>query len=83
MKDNTWIKSSFSGGAGMCVEVFRKSTFSGTGGSCVEVADLPDGGVAVRDTKLGEDSPVLKFNADEWNAFGLGMVAGEFGTFTK
>lgn len=81
MKDNVWVKSSFSGGAGMCVEVFRKSSFSGSGGSCVEVADLEDGGAAIRDTKLGENSPVLKFTKAEWDAFGKGMLAGEFGTF--
>jgi hypothetical protein len=74
-----WRKSSFSGGAGMCVEIYRKSSFSQVNGSCVEVADLEEGGVAIRDTKLGEDSPVLKFTAAEWDAFGRGYLAGEFG----
>lgn len=81
MKENTWVKSSFSGGMGNCVEVFRKSSFSGAGGSCVEVADLEDGGVAIKDSKLGDDSPVLKFTKKEWEAFGQGFMAGEFGTF--
>ena len=73
-----WKKSSFSGEAS-CVEVFHKSSFSGSGGSCVEVADVAEGGALVRDTKLGEDSPVLTFNADEWTAFVAGVKAGEFG----
>jgi Domain of unknown function (DUF397) len=56
---------------------WRKSTFSGQGNSCVEVADLPDNGRAVRDSKR-EDSPVLTFNAAEWRAFVQGIRAGEF-----
>jgi Domain of unknown function (DUF397) len=42
------------------------------------VADLPDGGRAVRDTKLGESSPVLWYTKAEWEAFLLGVRAGEF-----
>jgi hypothetical protein len=58
---------------------WRKSTFSnGNGGGCVEVADLSDGGRAVRDTKLGEASPVLWYTKAEWEAFVLGVRAGEF-----
>lgn len=58
---------------------WRKSTFSnGNGGSCVEVADLPDGGRAVRDTKLGEDSPVLWYTEGEWKAFLAGVRDGQF-----
>jgi hypothetical protein len=57
---------------------WHKSTFSGQGNSCVEVADLPGNGRAVRDSKLGDDSPVLTFNAAEWDAFTRGVGAGEF-----
>jgi hypothetical protein len=46
--------------------------------SCVEVADMPDGGVAIRDSKAGDTSPVLLFSADEWSAFVTGVKAGEF-----
>ena len=46
--------------------------------SCVEVADVTDGGVAIRDSKAGETSPVLLFSADEWSAFVTGVKAGEF-----
>jgi hypothetical protein len=47
--------------------------------SCVEIADLPDGGVAVRDSKSPDSTPILVFAADEWNAFISGAKAGEFG----
>jgi hypothetical protein len=46
--------------------------------TCVEVADLPDGTRLVRDTKLGESSPVLRYTAAEWRAFIAGVKAGEF-----
>jgi hypothetical protein len=42
------------------------------------VVDLPDGGQLVRDTKLGEASPVLRYTAAEWRAFIDGVKAGEF-----
>jgi len=47
--------------------------------SCVEIADLPDGGAAVRDGKLRHDSPILVFTSDEWSAFLAGVKDGEFG----
>ncbi|WP_055478063.1 DUF397 domain-containing protein [Sphaerimonospora mesophila] len=57
---------------------WRKSSFSGTnGGDCVEVAELPDGGRAVRDSKA-PDGAVLWFTRSEWAAFTAGVRAGEF-----
>jgi hypothetical protein len=56
---------------------WRKSSFSGQGNTCIEIADLPDGGRAMRDSK-DPQSPVLTFNADEWAAFLKGVKAGEF-----
>jgi hypothetical protein len=44
---------------------------------CVAVAALPNGGVAVRDTRTA-DGPVLTFTAEEWDAFLRGVEAGEF-----
>jgi hypothetical protein len=37
-----------------------------------------DSTVFVRDSKLGDDSPVLVFTEDEWRVFRAGMVSGEF-----
>lgn len=60
---------------------WRKASFSGTGGGgCVMVAELPDGGFALKDSKDPE-GPVLTFTAGERAAFIKGAVAGEFGTY--
>lgn len=58
--------------------VWRKSSFSGSNGSCVEFADLGDGIVGVRDSKLGDTSPVLRFTRAEIAAWLDGVRAGEF-----
>jgi Domain of unknown function (DUF397) len=58
-------------------EYWHKSSYSGTAGNCVEVADLGRGIRAVRDSK----DPVvlaLRFTADEWSTFTVGICAGEF-----
>jgi hypothetical protein len=57
---------------------FRRSSWC-SANSCVEVAAMPDGGVAVRDGKSPDVTPVLMFSADEWTAFISGVKAGEFG----
>jgi Domain of unknown function (DUF397) len=57
-----WIRSSFCGGAG----------------SCVEVANLGDGARAVRDGKSPESGPILVFTGREWDTFISGIKAGEF-----
>ena len=61
MDDLQWFKSSFSSGTGQCVEC----------------ANLPAGGMAVRDTK-DRNGPVLRFSAEEWQAFTAGVLNGEF-----
>lgn len=53
-----------------------KSSASGANG-CVEVAHLPQGGVALRDTKDRGKAPHYSDN-DEWAAFLTGAKAGEF-----
>ncbi len=51
----------------------------GSHGSCVEIADTADDGVAVRDGKSADSSPILFFSRQEWDAFLAGVKAGEFG----
>ncbi|GAA2478562.1 DUF397 domain-containing protein [Streptomyces thermolineatus] len=55
---------------------WRKSSASGGEGNCVEIAELPGGGVAVRDSKRPEMEP-LRYTAAEWDAFRRGVIAGE------
>ncbi len=57
--------------------VWRTSSKSSSQGQCVEVANLPDGGRAVRDSK-DRSGPVLTFTAKEWAAFVGGAKDGEF-----
>lgn len=58
--------------------VWRKSSYSGgNGGGCVEVAELPDDGCAIRDSK-DRKGPRLVFSVHEWQAFTAAIKAGEF-----
>jgi hypothetical protein len=62
MQKNVWLKSSLSSG----------------GDNCVEVRLGDNGVVSVRDSKLGDASPVLDFAPTEWVAFTRGAQLGEF-----
>ena len=53
-----------------------KSSASSTNG-CVEVAHLPEGGIAVRDTK-DRGKPPHFFTRHEWECFLTGAKNGEF-----
>jgi hypothetical protein len=55
---------------------WHKSMQSGLS-NCVEVAQLSEGGVAVRDSK-NPSAPALHYTAEEWEAFAAGMKSGEF-----
>jgi Domain of unknown function (DUF397) len=58
---------------------WRKSTRSGPqGGNCVEIGHLPDGRVAVRNSRHPA-GPALVFTPAEWDAFIGGAKDGEFG----
>ncbi|WP_405613106.1 DUF397 domain-containing protein [Streptomyces sp. NBC_01511] len=60
-----WLKSSFSGGS------------NGGGGNRVEAAALPDGRIAVRNSKSPEAGTVF-FTRAEMAAWLAGVKAGEF-----
>jgi hypothetical protein len=62
LRDVMWVKSRRSGP---------------TGGNCVETAFLPDGAVAVRNSRHPA-GPALVFTAAEWDAFIGGVADGEF-----
>jgi hypothetical protein len=55
-----------------------KSSASSYNGNCVEISHLPDGRVAVRDTKDRASGPALIFTRPEWDAFLTGAKNGEF-----
>ncbi len=60
---------------------WRTSSFSNSdgGNGCVEVAILPDGDIAVRDTKDRSRRPHVHATA-AWSTFLAGVRAGEFGS---
>lgn len=64
---------------------WRKSSFSGSGGTgggeCVEIAPLPDGQVAIRNSK-NPDAGVVLFAPNEISSWIKGCKAGEFDDLT-
>lgn len=56
---------------------WRISRYCNGSSSCVEFAEMADGNVALRDSKV-EDGPVLVFTPEEWDAFTAGVRDGEF-----
>ena len=63
--------------AGQLEVTWRKSKASNPSGACVEVAPLPDGGVAVRNSRH-PSGPALIYTRAEIAAFLAGAKAGEF-----
>lgn len=61
--------------------VWVKSGRSNPSGNCVEVAQLPGGGVAVRNSRH-PDGPALVYTRDEMAAFVGGAKDGDFDAYT-
>jgi hypothetical protein len=57
--------------------VWQKSRHSNSQGSCVELARLPDGDVAMRNSRH-PDGPALVYTPAEIEALLLGVKDGEF-----
>ena len=57
--------------------IWQKSRRSNPSGNCVECAALPDGGVAVRNSRDPE-GPALIYTPAEIEAFILGVRDGDF-----
>ncbi|QIZ39385.1 DUF397 domain-containing protein [Saccharopolyspora sp. ASAGF58] len=82
MRTSRWRKSSYSAANGSCIEVanfenWQKSNYSGQSGSCVEVGQVVDL-VGMRDSKLGNDSPVLTVSRVRWADFVAAVKGGGF-----
>jgi hypothetical protein len=61
---------------------WQKSRRSNPSGNCVEMAALPDGGVAVRNSRH-PDGPALIYTVDEITAFVQGAKDGDFDNLVR
>lgn len=57
--------------------VWRKSARSNANGTCVELAELPDGDIAVRNSRY-PDGPALIYTRAEIESLILGVKDGDF-----
>jgi hypothetical protein len=75
-----WQKSSFCNGASSCVELKWVTSSRCNNGHCVSVA-CADGEVWVRDSKLGDDSPILRIPVPSWWSFLAAVKTGQVLTY--
>ncbi|HEX6325775.1 MAG TPA: DUF397 domain-containing protein [Jiangellaceae bacterium] len=61
---------------------WQKSSFSNPNGNCVELAQLPSGGIAMRNSR-DPHGPALVYTAAEVSAFIAGSKNGEFDSFVN
>ncbi|GAB2539143.1 DUF397 domain-containing protein [Nocardia heshunensis] len=57
---------------------FKSTYSSSSGGECLEAAHLRGGHVAIRDSKLGDTSPVLVIGPVDWDRFTSAVQDGRF-----
>lgn len=62
----------------MLTTEWKKANRSNTNGSCLYARLSDDGMIEVRDGKLGDASPILRFTPDEWDAHLDGVRNDEF-----
>jgi hypothetical protein len=74
VEELNWTRSPFCEANG-CVEIVTPHRCES--GACVDVANHTDH-VLIRDSKLGDASPVLSFTRAEWDAFTAGVRDGQF-----
>ncbi len=70
--DTTWTKSNYSFSNGNCLE-WKKSSWC-EGGQCLESAH-DNRIILVRDSQLGDGSPILEFSQEAWARFVTGLKA--------
>jgi hypothetical protein len=58
--------------------LWRKSLRCGPNNGCVEIARLSADSIGVRDSKIATTSPILAFNASEWQSFVGNVKYGKF-----
>lgn len=68
--------------AGLPMINWRKSRYSNPYGNCVELAELPDGQIAVRNSRH-PGGPTLVYTRRELIAFFQGVKDGEFDDLTE